>query len=198
VDDLTILICAHGDTSWRDLAYSRAYPSASSQAFTQVHYAPEATLAEARNQAAEEATTRWLCFLDADDELDFGYVDAMRRHANGDFLLAPAVKYINPKKATAPAGLPNEPGDMRRVNRCVIGTLIQRATFFQAGGFREWPCYEDWDLFLGVHMEGVPIVYVPDAVYKAHITPGGRNLPSREVAQQVYHEIRRLHGVQRV
>lgn len=198
MDDLTILICAHGEPSWRDLAYSRAYPSASTQALTHVHYEPDATLAQVRNQAAEEASSRWLCFLDADDELDFGYVDAMRRHAHADLLLAPAVKYVNPKKATAPACLPNEPGDMRRVNRCVIGTLIQRNTFLQAGGFKEWPCYEDWDLFLGAHMDGVPIVYVPDAVYKAYVTPGSRNTPSRAVAQQVYHEIRRLHGVHRV
>lgn len=198
MEDLTILICAHGDASWRDLAYSRAYPSASEQARTRVHYEPDATLAEVRNRAAEDAETLWLCFLDADDELDYGYVDAMRRHAHGDYLLAPAVKYINQKKATAPACLPNEPGDMRRVNRCVIGTLIQRSTFMQAGGFKEWPCYEDWDLFLGAHMEGVPIVYVPDAVYKAHVSPGGRNLPSREVATRVYNQIRKRHGVHRV
>jgi GT2 family glycosyltransferase len=198
VDDLTILICAHGEERWRDLAYSRAYPSAYSQALTQVNYEPEATLAQVRKQAAEEASSLWLCFLDADDELDFGYVDAMRRQAHGDFLLAPAVKYVNPKKATAPAMLPNEPGDMRRVNRCVIGTLIQRSTFLQAGGFKEWPCYEDWDLFLGVHMEGVPIVYVPDAVYKAHVSQDGRNAPTRDEATRVYNQIRRRHGVHRV
>jgi GT2 family glycosyltransferase len=198
VDDLTILVCAYGEPRWRELAYSRAYPSASEQALTRVHYDPDATLAQVRNAAAEDATTRWLCFLDADDELDFGYVDAMRRHAHGDFLLAPAVKYINRLKATAPACLPNEPGDMRRVNRCVIGTLIQRNTFWKVGGFKEWPCYEDWDLFLGAHMEGIPIIYVPDAVYKAHVSPGSRNAPTRDQAQRVYHQIRKRHGVHRV
>jgi glycosyltransferase involved in cell wall biosynthesis len=198
VEDLTILICAHGQPLWRDLAYARAFPSAAEQALTLVHYDPDATLAQVRNTAAQEADTEWLCFLDADDELDFGYVDAMGRHANADMLLAPAVKYINPRKATAPACLPNEPGDMRRVNRCVIGTLIRRETFWAQGGFKEWPCYEDWDLFLGAHMEGVPIVYVPDAVYKAHLSRGSRNAPSRQVAQEVYHKIRSRHGVEHV
>lgn len=198
MEDLTIMICAHGDTRWRDLAYSRAFPSAAEQALTLVHYEPGATLAQVRNAAAEDAQTRWLCFLDADDELDYGYVDAMRRQAHENALLAPAVKYLNPLKATAPASLPNEPGDMRRVNRCVIGTLIRRTTFLDAGGFKEWPCYEDWDLFLGAHVAGVPIIYVPDAVYKAHVDPNGRNAPSREVATRVYNEIRRKHGVSRV
>jgi glycosyltransferase involved in cell wall biosynthesis len=195
MENLTILICAHGDSKWRDLAYSRAFPSASEQALTLVCYEPGATLSEVRNAAAAEAETEWLCFLDADDELDFGYVDAMKRHAAGDCLLAPAVKYIDPRRATAPAGLPNEPGDMRNINRCVIGTLIRRITFWEQGGFSEWPCYEDWDLFLGAHLCGVPIVYVPDAVYKAHVSPGGRNLPDRHTAQRVYRKIRAKHGL---
>jgi GT2 family glycosyltransferase len=159
-----------------------------------------------RNAAAEDARTEWLCFLDADDELDYGYVDAMRRHAilgewavgkavHNDALLAPAVKYVNPRRATAPATLPNAPGDMRDVNRCVIGTLIRRSRFLQVGGFNEWPCYEDWDLFLGVHMLGVPIVYVPDAVYKAHVSRGSRNVPTRNVAVATYRAIRRRHGL---
>lgn len=195
MEELTILICAHGDPKWRELAYSRAFPSATEQALTVVAYDPEATLAQVRNNAAAEAETEWLCFLDADDELDYGYVDAMARHAHADLLLAPAVKYVDPRRATAPACLPNEPGDMRKINRCVIGTLIQRLTFIAQGGFKEWPCYEDWDLFLSAHMEGVPIVYVPDAVYKAHVTRGGRNIPSRHVATKVYHEIRAKHGL---
>lgn len=195
MDDLTILICAHGSHGWRDLAWSRAYPSASGQAHTVVRYEPDASLAEVRNAAAEEASTHWLCFLDADDELDFGYVDAMRRHAGENALLAPAVKYVDPRRATKPASFPNEPGDMRKVNRCVIGTLIQRSTFFEQGGFSEWPCYEDWDLFLGAHMFGVPIIYVPDAVYKAHVSPSGRNAPTRRMAEWAYREIQRKHGL---
>lgn len=195
--DVTVLICCHGEARWRDLAYSRAYPSAADQAATEVWYEPEMTLANVRNLAAGSVDSEWLCFLDADDELDFGYMDAMARHTAGDSLLAPAVKYINPEKATAPPMLPNEPGDMRKVNRCVIGTLIRRATFFEAGGFREWPCYEDWDLFLGAHLEGVPIIYVPDAVYKAHVNPDGRNAPSRALAEETYRAIRRRHGLTR-
>jgi GT2 family glycosyltransferase len=195
VEDLTILICCHGDERWRDLAYARAYPSASEQALTLVTYEPEATLAQVRNAAAEEAETNWLCFLDADDELDFGYVDAMKRHAHQEALLAPAVKYVDPRRETAAAGLPNAGGDMRWVNRCVIGTLIPREAFRAQGGFREWPCYEDWDLFLGAHLAGLPLQYVPDAVYKAHVSRASRNAPDRRTAVRVYREIRQRHGL---
>lgn len=195
--DLTILICAHGDEGWRELAYARAFPSAAEQALTLVHYDPDATLAEVRNTAAEDADSEWLCFLDADDELDYGYVDAMRRSnvAGVNALYAPAVKYIDPRRPTAPACLPNEPGEMSAINRCVIGTLIRRETFFHQGGFREWPCYEDWDLFLGAHLSGVPIEYVPDAVYKAHVSRGSRNVPTRTLATQTYRAIRARHGL---
>ncbi len=196
--DLEILICAHGDPKWRELAYSRAFRSANEQALVLVYYHPDKTLAQVRNFAAEEADSEWLCFLDADDELDYGYVDAMRRHENGtDQLLAPAVKYLNPRRATAPAALPNEQADMRRLNRCVIGTLIRRETFLETGGFEEWPCYEDWDLFLGAYLGGTPITYVPDAVYKAHLTPGGRNAPTRAVAMRTYGAIQAKHGLTR-
>ena len=196
MEELTILICTHGDEEWDALARRRAYPSVSDQgAQIIVCYEPEMTLAQVRNHAATLSTTEWLCFLDADDELDFGYVDAMRRYADDDLLLAPAVKYIDPRRATAPACLPNEPGEMRVINRCVIGTLIRRSTFFAMGGFQEWPCYEDWDLFLGAHLSGVPIVYVPDAVYKAHVSRGSRNLPSQQQAQRTYRQIRAKHGL---
>lgn len=195
MDNLTIMICAFGNPKWRDLAYSRAFPTAAEQALTLVTYQPDGTLAQVRNTAAEEADTEWLCFLDADDELDYGYVDAMRRHAVGDVLLAPAVKYVDPRRNTAPAAMPNAYGDMRRVNRCVIGTLIRRETFWSQGGFSEWPCYEDWDLFLGAHLAGAKIVEVPDAVYKAHVRHGSRNLPTRDVAVRVHSEIRAKHGL---
>ena len=195
MEDLTILICAHGDERWRDLAYSRAYPSACDQAAAVVCYRRDLTLAQVRNAAAGVATTEWLCFLDADDELDFGYVDAMGRAIDGDGLYAPAVKYIDPNRPTAPACLPNEPGDMRSINRCVIGTLIRRETFLAQGGFKEWPCYEDWDLFLGAHLDGVPIVYVPDAVYKAHVRRDSRNAPNRQLATSTYRAILRKHGL---
>ena len=37
------------------------------------------TLADARNTAARRATTEWLCFLDADDSLAPGYMEAMEK-----------------------------------------------------------------------------------------------------------------------
>lgn len=197
MEDLTILICAHGDVAWRDLAYSRAYPSASDQAGTVVCYSPHMTLAQVRNSAAYAAATKWIGFLDADDELDFGFVDAMRRHANeGDRLLAPAVKYVDPRRETAPPSIPNEGAEMTHINSCCIGTLIRRDTFLRLGGFSEWPMYEDWDLFLGAHRSGVPITYVHDAVYKAHVKRQGRNEPgNRRLATTTYRAIRAKHGL---
>jgi len=75
-----VLICTWGDLGWRDLAYARAYPSAFDQAMTFIHHVPDGNAASARNEAVElqARDAEWLCFLDADDELAPGYVDAMR------------------------------------------------------------------------------------------------------------------------
>jgi len=198
VEDLSILICTHGDSYWEQLAQTRAYPSAVGQGVpVMCWHSPDGTLASSRNDAARAASSRWLCFLDADDELDHGYVEAMRPHLSGDALLAPAVKYVDPSRATDPPHFPNEPGDMTKINRCVIGTLIRRETFLEVGGFGEWPCYEDWDLFLGAHLSGRPIVYVADAVYLARVSRGGRNAPTRDVAVRTMAEIKRKHGLRR-
>lgn len=194
MEDLTILICSHGDLGWHELAHTRALPTAEPQARTFCYHHEDATLAQVRNFAAAQAETRWISFLDADDELDFGFADAMRRHAGDDALLAPAVKYLDPRRNTAPPMLPNRGSPMTKLNHCVIGTLVPRQAFLDYGGFRELPMFEDWDLFLGLHLGGLPIEDVPDAVYKAHITPGGRNLSARHLAR-AYHEIRAYHGL---
>ena len=77
---VSVLIPAYGEQEWEDLAWSRARPSAAAQcADVAVFYDPEGTIASTRNELARTASGEWLCFLDADDELAPGYLDAMER-----------------------------------------------------------------------------------------------------------------------
>lgn len=169
--DLTVIIATYGSPVWRDLALDRAAPSARTQAQTIIHHDPGRSIAKARNHAAAKATTRWLCFLDADDELAPGYMDAMDK-ASGD-LRAPAVSWISEHSETTPVTLDSR--DIEHMNPCVIGTLIRRELFLDLGGFKEWPAWEDWCLFLRAHRAGAVIEHVPDAVYRAHLRPRSRN-----------------------
>lgn len=72
------MIATYGDDRWQEAAWSYAYPSvANVDAEVIVRHDPNATLAEVRNAAAAHASGDWLCFLDADDQLGDGYLDAM-------------------------------------------------------------------------------------------------------------------------
>lgn len=202
-----IVIACYGDPAWMELAWSRAYPAALDQAggpTIDVVYLPHGTLAEARNEGARRNDAEWLCFLDADDELDPGFMEAMLDPAwqattppltadsariHPASLLAPAVTYVYPDGRETPPAIPNA-GGWPDVNECVIGTLVRRECFLEVGGFRDLPSLEDWDLWLRVVKEyDAPIVQVPAAVYRAHVRPGSRNSD-----QSVYDQLRAEHA----
>lgn len=189
---ISVIIGTYGSDEWRDLAWSRAWPSVPdpeplalpgkpylrSQERVVVH---ADTLAEARNRGAEAAKNPWLCFLDADDELTLGYIAAMWAaiFAAGamslDCLYTPQVEYVLPggKRTEPPKFWPEVP--IEDGNWLVIGTVVPRQLFMEVGGFEEWPMWEDWALFARMQKAGARVVKVPDAVYRAHRNPRGRN-----------------------
>lgn len=80
----SIIIATYGSPDWADLAGSHAFPSTEGQGAHQVivDHDAEMYLDEIRNSAAEQATGDWLCFLDADDTLAPGYLEAMAATAD--------------------------------------------------------------------------------------------------------------------
>jgi hypothetical protein len=194
--NVSILISSFGDEKWKDLAWSRAYPSAVEQDAHEVlvNHEPEGTLASCRNNNAERTTGDFLCHLDADDELAPGYVTAMETvisHIDEvldplDCLYTPRVQYEIYGKYQPPKFWPEIP--LSTGSWLVIGTLVPRALFWEVGGFEEWAAYEDWQLFAKCWKAGAQIVKVPDAVYLAHWTPDSRNksLPRQELLRIQY------------
>src|SRR3990167_7008296 len=164
--NVSIIIATFGAESWRELALNRAYPSALNQGAHEVivGHDPEGTIASVRNSLAEKATGDWLCFLDGDDELAPGYLDAMKHvfsaldccedgeRAGWKTLLTPAVSYITARgKRATPKIWPE--CSLSSGSWLVVSTLIPRDLFFQVGGFRDYGDppgsigYEDWGLF---------------------------------------------------
>lgn len=161
--DLTTIVATYGTDEWASLGESTAV------AHDAVHvHGP--TLASARNQAAQHATTEWLLYLDADDALTPGYLDAMSL-AYGD-LRAPVLELHYPDKVVRP-DLTGR--DIERTNPCCIGTAIRREMLLACGGFPDFPAWEDWALFLRAARRGATITHVPGAVYKATVRPKSRN-----------------------
>lgn len=197
---ISVLICSHGDDSWRRLGAERALPSALFQGADEVRHwhAPELSLAEVRNAAAAEAVGSLLCFLDADDELGPAFIPAMREAAaqrvlEGPALLYPWAQFIERGRERRPGSL-NQHRPLIEINRAVIGSVVPRDLFLEVGGFGEEPIYEDWSLWLKLS-ELIPLVEVPKAVYRIH-RGQGRNL-SRELMEEWYWRIRREHEVRR-
>lgn len=169
--DATIIIGIFGDAKyWLNRAEQGSIASAERQG-RRVIVSYSDTLAKARNLGAAKADTEWLIFLDADDELKLGYVDALMA-GSGD-LRAPAVQWIK-------NGVPSEPEtlhtrDIETMNPCVIGTAIRKDMFDDCGGFQEWEAWEDYALFLKAFRRGAEIVHHPQAIYKVYDGANSRN-----------------------
>lgn len=178
---VSVIIATYGDEEWRDLALTRAFPSAKDQAAHEIIVGHDTNLAigPVRNVLAEKATGDWLCFLDADDELAPGYLGAMERaweQEGGDgpettaLLLTPAIQTVRNGLSFPPgfwARLPLEQG-----NWLPVGTLIHRDLFSAVGGFGDFPHgFEDWSLWLKASRAGARIVKVRQAVYRHHLNP---------------------------
>lgn len=189
------MIATCGEEAWSSLAWSRAYPSADRAriAGTEVvvEHHPDLSVAEARNAAAANASGDWLCFLDADDELDPAYLAVMETEtARRDMrwrVLVPAVVYVERSGAYGLAEIPNGGGvrPLIDINHAVIGSLVPRRLFHAVGGFRDLAALEDWDLWLRCEEAGAAFVPVPRAVYRAWVSSGSRNHD-----QSLYHRLR--------
>lgn len=181
--NISIIVATYGEDCWRDLALSRAWPSADNQGAHEVlcMHQRDGTVASVRNDLGRMATGTHLLYCDADDQLGPGFIQAMTRaheQAGGTDgvprLFTPRVSYVNKGRPQAPKFWPEVA--MSQGNWLVIGTLVPRDLFLEVGGFPEAiHGYEDWACFAACWKAGAQIVKVPDAVYIAHVSGGSRN-----------------------
>jgi glycosyltransferase involved in cell wall biosynthesis len=170
------VIASYGDREWHSLALTRAYPSALDQGAHEivVGHDDEVSIAQVRNALAEKTTGDWLCFLDADDELADGYLDAMARVGGEKVLLTPRVQKIIKGRARPLTFYPEVPLD--QANWLVIGTLLRRDLFMEVGGFSDYPHgFEDWSLWAKCWKAGARVVRVPRAIYRQHVNPQSKH-----------------------
>lgn len=177
--DVTVAVATYGDRAWIDLASRRAVPSALALNVSVVH-AHGDTLHEARNAALDRVETEWVIHLDADDELEPGYVDAMARGAAD--LRVPSVRYVHGGRAGTPR-VPRVAGHRHACvadclaygNWLVIGSAVRADLLRAVGGWRDFPWSEDWDAWVRCWLAGATVEPAPDAVYRAHVRHGSRN-----------------------
>jgi glycosyltransferase involved in cell wall biosynthesis len=197
--DVTVVVATFGDPDWITLALDRAVPSAERLGVPVLH-THGTSLHGARNTGLDLVETEWVCFLDADDELEPGYFDAMSQGTAA--LRAPAVRYV-----TTDRGVPRVPTVAGHRHRCgadclafgnwlVIGTVAPAALLREVGGFCDWEWSEDWDLWVRCWKAGATVEAVPGAVYRAHVRRDSRNrAPSRDLRMSVHRAIAEANGL---
>lgn len=197
---ISIVIPSYGENAWKEMAETRALPSAYAQDPLEVlcFHDPKGTIASVRNRLARDAKGDWLLFLDADDELAPGFLGAIQRvwergnrggvsAPDGPLpLLTPARAYVKQKRGKAHF---ESEKDLREGNWLTIGTLVSRSLFMEVGRFREWPLYEDWDLWARCVDAGAEIVKVPDALYLAHYSGTSRNRTAGRNERNYWHQM---------
>lgn len=199
-ESVGIVVATYGSdvpNPWMQLAVERALPSARNQTVrAQVVFVHGDSLHQARNLGADGLDTDWLIFLDADDELDEHYVEAMLAGA-GDIRQPATIAFGDgdpgPFSTDVPSLLPER--DLRSGNYIVIGAMVRRDLFVQHGGFDDFPIYEDWALWLKLSLAGASIGSVPDAVYRVHVAAESRNNQDRAFQVRWYRAIRERFGV---
>lgn len=174
--NVSIIIATYGDRWWEELALERAFPSAHDQGAHEiiVGHDDRLTIGPVRNVLAQKATGDWLCFLDADDELAPGYLDAMAAVGGENVLLTPSVSKVRKNHRSTPDFYPEVP--LWQANWLVVGTLLRRDLFERVGGFNDEPHgFEDWTLWAKCWKAGARPVRVPQAVYLQHINPRSKH-----------------------
>lgn len=188
---ISVCIASYGTEEWYDRAWSHAYPSTIGQgAEVVVFHDRNGTVASTRNEAARQAHGDWLIFLDADDRLAEGYVEAMERALNGPALYLPRTSFVSftaQNRVHPPQFMPD--CSLRDGNPMIIGTMVPRQLFLDNGGFTEnVPLYEDWMLFAQLWKRGAPIIKVPNAIYLAHMRRRSRNRAVRAQERTYWHQ----------
>lgn len=186
---LGVAIGTFGDKDvWSAIA-KRAIASVEQQSMSvKYQWSHRDTLHEARNEAASQLIDRgcnWLCFLDADDELDKDY--CLNMAAQASIHIAQRVT-VNDRPILQPSTIGVRDGvedvypylmpatKMLERNYLTIGCVHPAELFERIGGFEELPLWEDWLYWLQAYFTpGTNVVPVPDAVYRVHIDSARRS-----------------------
>lgn len=204
---ISVCVSTCGSDEWRDLALSWALPSVENQSHDElvVVHLESGGVAEARNQAAEQATGDLLIWVDADDQLCDGYVDAIRTAAEAvtendltlyrlevlRCLFVPALGLCDQDGVCLTTPTVPDWDRWPELNCCCIGTAVPRDLYLSVGGQDpSLPVFEDYSAVLAMVAAGARLVPVPDAVYCATRNPNGRNLQPLAVRQETYEKIR--------
>ena len=181
METVDVIVASYGSDDLWDYLSDRAIASVERQthkpeAIWRVHEAEGTDLSTCRNLGASYSTSDWLIFLDADDELDEGYIEAMLAGEGGLRWPSTIGIGVDGKPDDYPVLLQPKADNFLVGNHMVIGTMVRRELFYKAGGFRQgMTMLEDWDLWIRCLLAGGKAKPCPAALYKVHVRSDSRN-----------------------
>ena len=162
-----------------------------------IHMHHQSSLAEARNTGAIEAKGDYLVFLDADDYLCDGYIDAFREALEEDsnVLYKPITMGFNGEELEEPQFV-KRTVDMLERNELIIGTGLAKEKFLGFDPTLE--ALEDWDLWIRMIRAGAKVKECADMCYAINtdITQSRNNMMENQ--SLAFSEIRRKYGTQKI
>lgn len=180
--DVSVVVATCGSDVWREMGDQAAAGATNTGAKIVRLHLPDATVAEARNKGLELVDTEYVTFLDADDGLDPRYFIGVEPTAD---VMATLIKYPQHSEAMMPRVWQHEnyAWKMHRgycVGDCLldgnwihVGAICRTAAVRAVGGFREYPVYEDWALFLAMQQNGATFGHSFGSIYYAAIRDHG-------------------------
>ena len=192
-----IVIPSYGDKAQWDKLAARAIDSVNVQTRmpNEVIRVHDDTLAKARNKGIERCMSEYVICLDADDELDPYYIEAMLR-GYGDIRQPSTLGVVNGVEDDAPVLIPRKP--LFEGNYIVIGAMFKRMKAIEVGGFRELTAFEDWDLWVRMTMNGALVTSCPEAVYRVNVRQNSRNQTDDTLFHRLKAEYLAMPGVENI
>jgi len=199
---ISIVVATYGDRSIWDPLAERAVRSAVKEvpgAF--VHRIHGETLHGARNAGLECTKTEHIIFLDADDELEPGYVETLLR-GTAD-VRAPAVRYVHGVRPGEPK-MPKVSGHTHDCvaeclafgNYIIIGAMVRTELLRRVGGWHDHAWSEDFCTWVRCWKAAATFESLPQAVYRAHVRANSRNrAPDRAAKLDAHREIACENGL---
>jgi glycosyltransferase involved in cell wall biosynthesis len=200
--DVSIVVATFGDPSYQEMAQRVAIPSAEVTGCPVIPVHGD-TIHGARNAGLDQVETEWVIYLDADDELEPGYVPTMLA-GTGD-VRVPIVRYVTAGQPEPAPVMPRVVGLRHRGHACtqaclvdgnwiVIGAMARTQLLRDIGGWRDLG-WEDWDCWLRCHLAGAVITPRPDAVYRANVRSGSRGKYSPAESLMHHRAVAAANGV---
>lgn len=208
--DICVVITTFGTSEWEmrgEITRVKTREAQTVQPYVLHWHEPAVTLSEARNNAVAHLDTddvydhlEWIVFLDADDELDPYFTQALAAYDGPGEILQTCVQgfvdvvvqegcfsssmrreWLDPFPM-----LHRQKWPLHRQNYLTIGSPIRRDMFNEVGGFDEWPVLEDWALWLKCDKAGAQFDEIPDAIYYINDDhTRSRTLDNDEIARQI-------------